>query len=134
MARTWSVLKKSFWAWANENALEWGAALAHYTAFSIAPLLLIALTVAEVFYEGDSLSYIHGHIAALIGNNAAKAVTSAISSIRSSNTGTIANVVGVLALLLGASSVFGQLQNVLNRIWGVQPKPGRFWRDLFKQR
>src|SRR5689334_6911404 len=44
MVRTWTLLKKSFWAWANENALEWGAALAYYTAFSIAPLLVIALT------------------------------------------------------------------------------------------
>src|SRR5688572_98368 len=134
MARIWSLLKKSLLVWANENALEWGAALAYYTAFSIAPLLLIALTLAEVFYEGDSLAYVHGHIAALIGKNAATAVTSAISSIRSSNSGAIAGVISVLVLLIGASSVFGQLQNVMNRIWGVQPKPGRFWRDLFKQR
>jgi membrane protein len=134
MARIWTLLKKSLWIWINENALEWGAALAYYTAFSIAPLLVIALTVAGVFYEGDSLSYVHGHIASLVGENAATAITSAIRSIRSSGGGTFASVVSVLMLILGASTVFGQLQNVLNRIWGVQPKPGRFWRDLFKQR
>src|SRR5262245_44462678 len=134
MVRTWILLRKSFWAWTNENALEWGAALAYYTAFSIAPLLLIALTVAGLFYEGDSLSYIRGQIAGLVGNNAAATITSAIQSIRSSGGGAVASIVSVLVLLLGASTVFGQLQNVLNRIWGVQPKPGHFWRDLFKQR
>ncbi len=134
MVRTWILLKKSFLAWSNENALEWGAALAYYTAFSIAPLLLIALTITGFFYEGDSLSYIHGQIAGLVGNNAAAAITSAIQSIRSSGGGVFASVISVLLLLVGASTVFGQLQTVLNRIWGVQPKPGHFWRDLFKQR
>jgi membrane protein len=134
MVKTWVLLRKSFWAWANENALEWGAALAYYTAFSIAPLLLIALSIAGLFYEGDSLSYIHSHIASIVGNNAAMAVTSAIQSIRSSGGGAFASVISIVVLLVGASSVFAQLQNVLNRIWGVQPKPGRFWRDLLKQR
>jgi membrane protein len=134
MVKTWLLLKKSFWAWANENALEWGAALAYYTAFSIAPLLLIALSIAGLFYEGDSLSYIHSHFASMVGNNAATALTSAIQSIRSSGGGVFANVISVLVLLVGASSVFAQLQTVLNRVWGVQPKPGRFWRDLLKQR
>ena len=134
MARTWTLLKKSFWAWTNENALEWGAALAYYTAFSIAPLLVIALTVAGVFFEGDSLPYIHSQIAGLVGTNAAAAITSAIKSIRSSGGGALAGTVSIVMLLVGASTVFGQLQNVLNRIWGVQPKPGHFWRDLFKQR
>jgi membrane protein len=132
--RIWVLLKKSFWAWLNENALEWGAALAYYTAFSIAPLLVIALTITGVFYEGDSLSYIHSQISGLVGSNAATATIGAIRSIRSSDSGTFASFISVLMLLVGASTVFGQLQNVLNRIWGVQPKPGHFWQDLFKQR
>jgi membrane protein len=134
MVRTWTLLKKSFWAWANENALEWGAALAYYTAFSIAPLLVIALSIAGIFYEGDSLSYVHGHIKGLVGENAAAILTTAIQSIRNSERGAFASGASIVMLLIGASSVFGQLQNVLNRIWGVQPKPGHYWSDLFKQR
>src|SRR5215208_1378138 len=134
MARIWILLKRSFWAWTNENALEWGAALAYYTAFSIAPLLVIALTVAGFFYQGDSLSYIHRQAAGLLGDNAATTITSAIRSIRSSDRGVFASVISIVMLLVGASTVFAQLQTVLNRIWGVQPKPGHFWRDLFKQR
>jgi membrane protein len=134
MKQTWLLLKKSFWAWTNENALEWGAALAYYTAFSMAPLLLIALTVTSFFYQGDSLTYVHREISGLIGPNAATALTSAIKSIRTSENGTLAGLVSIVMLVIGASSVFNQLQSVLNRIWGVQPKPGHFWRDLFKQR
>ena len=132
--RTWTLLKKSFWAWANENALEWGAALEYYTAFSIAPLIVIALSIVGFFYQGDSLSYVHGQLTALVGESAATVLTTAIKSIRTSQRGAFASGVSVVMLLIGASSVFGQLQNVLNRIWGVQPKPGHYWRDLFKQR
>jgi membrane protein len=134
MVGTWILLKKSFRAWSNENALEWGAALAYYTAFSIAPLLVIALTITGFFYQGDSLAYINAQITSLVGKNAAAAITSAIRSIRSSGGGGLASAAGIVMLLVGASTVFGQLQNVLNRIWGVQPKPGHFWKDLVKQR
>ena len=134
MVRIWTLLKKSFLAWANENALEWGAALAYYTAFSIAPLLVVALAIAGLFYEGDSLSYVHGHMTALVGKNAATVLTSAIQSIRMSERSALAGALSIAMLLIGASSVFAQLQAVLNRIWGVQPKPGHFWQDLFKQR
>jgi membrane protein len=134
MNRAWKILKRSFWAWMNENALEWGAALAYYTVFSIAPLLIIALMIVGVFYKGDSLGYVHTQIMNLVGRNAADTLTSAVRSIRTSGHNTTAGVVSTVVLVVGASSVFAQLQAVLNRIWGVQPKPGRFWRDLIKQR
>src|SRR5437762_5155786 len=134
MRRTWKLITGSVTAWLNHNALEWGAALAYYTAFSIAPLLIIALSLVGLVYKGDSLSYIHYQIANLVGENAATAITSAIHSVRTSEHSTAANLISIVVLLIGASTVFGQLQNALNRIWGVQPKPGHFWRDLFKQR
>lgn len=134
MQRFWKTLKCAGTEWTSQNALEWGAALAYYTAFSIAPLLIIALSIVGVVYKGDSLAYIHDQIAGLVGLNAANAITSAIRSTRNAEHGVIANVISVVVLLIGASSVFGQLQTTLNRVWGVQPKPGHFWRDLFKQR
>src|SRR5260370_5704753 len=130
----WRIVTGSIAAWNNETALEWGAALAYYTAFSIAPLLIIALGIVGLFYKGNSLTYIHSQIAALVGENAANAITSAIHSARTSEHGLAASVIGIVILLIGASSVFGELQTALNRVWGVQPKPGRFWRFFFKQR
>src|SRR5436190_17451287 len=109
MARTWTLVKGSITAWNDQNALEWGAALAYYTAFSIAPLLIISLAIVGLFYTGDSLSYIHDQIAGLVGANAATAITSAIHSVRTSEHGLIASVISVIVLLIGASSVFGEL-------------------------
>jgi len=121
MARTWTLVKGSITAWNDQNALEWGAALAYYTAFSIAPLLIIALAIVGLFYKGDSLSYIQAQIANLIGENAASAITSAIHSVRTSEHGFAASLVSIVVLLIGASSGFGELQTALNRVWGVQP-------------
>src|SRR5207244_6863276 len=54
--------------------------------------------------------------------------------VRTSEHGIAASIVGIIILLIGASTVFGELQMALNRVWGVQPKPGHFWRNFFKQR
>src|SRR5919108_2819216 len=124
MRRSWKLVTASVTAWSNQNALEWGAALAYYTAFSIAPLLIIALGIVGFFYKGDSLGYIHSQIASLVGENAATAITTAIHSVRTSEHGVLASIVSVIVLLIGASTVFGELQTALNRVWGVQPKPG----------
>src|SRR2546425_2732419 len=118
MRRTWKVVTGSVTAWNNQNALEWGAALAYYTAFSIAPLLIIALRIVGFFYKGDSLGYIHAEIGSLVGENAATAITSAIHSVRTSEHGTLASVVSIIVLLIGASTVFIELQTALNRVWG----------------
>ncbi len=134
MRRTWKLITGSVTAWSSQNALEWGAALAYYTAFSIAPLLIIALSMVGLVYKGDSLAYIQAQIGSLVGENAAMAITSAIQSVRASEHGTSASIVSIIVLLIGASTVFGELQTALNRVWGVQPRPGHFWRDFFKQR
>src|SRR5689334_15022971 len=105
----WKLVAGSVNAWARDNALEWGAALAYYTAFSIAPLLIIALSIVGLFYKGDSFSYIHSQIAGLVGENAATAITSAIHSARMSEHGLAASIVGIAILLVGASTVFGEL-------------------------
>src|SRR5438477_8278830 len=99
-AHIWKLISGSIAAWNNQNALEWGAALAYYTAFSIAPLLIIALGIVGLVYKGNSLGYIHSEIAGLVGENAANAITSAIRSVRTSEHGTIANIVSVIVLLV----------------------------------
>ena len=97
MRRIRDLVGKTFSAWSHENTLEWGAALAYYTAFSLAPLLIISLGIVGVFYKGDGLSYLHAQMADLLGTNAADAVTGAIQSIHSSEHGTAANIVSVRA-------------------------------------
>ena len=134
LSHGWDLTKKAFAAWNNDNTFQLGAALAYYASFSISPLLVIALAVSSVFYSGDSFSYIHSEIAGLVGDNAATAIAGAIASVRQSQHGLAATIISVVILFLGASGVFVQLQNSLNQIWGVKPKPGHFLRDFLKQR
>jgi len=134
LSHGWDLTKKAFAAWNNDNTFQLGAALAYYASFSISPLLVIALAVSSFFYSGDSFSYIHSEIAGLVGNSAAIAIAGAIASVRRSQHGLAATMFSVVILFLGASGVFVQLQNSLNQIWGVKPKPGHFLRDFLKQR
>src|SRR5579884_3318360 len=106
MRRFGRVVRKAFSGWSRDNSLEWGAALAYYTAFSMAPVLIIALSIVGVFYKGDSLAYLRNQMATLVGVNAATALTGAIRSIHSSEHGTIANIVSIVVLLVGASGAF----------------------------
>jgi membrane protein len=130
----WELTKKALEAWNKDNTFPLGAALAYYATFSISPLLVITLAVSGFFYRGDSFSYIRTELASLVGNNAATAIAGAIASVRYSEHGLAATVFSVVILFLGASGVFVQLQNSLNQIWGVKPKPGHFIQDFLKQR
>jgi len=134
LSHSWDLTKKALAAWNNDNTFQLGAALAYYASFSISPLLVIALAVSSFFYSGDSFSYIHSEIAGLVGDSAATAIAMAIASVRQSQHGLAATVFSVVILFLGASGVFVQLQNSLNQIWGVKPKPGHFFREFLKQR
>ena len=134
MTKTLGLVRKSFSAWSASNSMEWGAALAYYTIFSIAPLLIIALSIVGVFYKGESFPYLQSEMAKLLGASAASALIGAIGSIHTSQHGKVATIVSVAVLLVGASGAFVQLQNTLNRIWCVRPRPGHFIRDFMKQR
>ena len=130
----WKLTKRAAVAWNNDNTLLLGSSLAYYAIFSISPLLIIAIEVIGLFYEGDSFGYIHSEIAGLVGENAATAIASTITSLHASEHGFTATVISIVLLLMGAAGVFVQLQIAMNHIWGVTPKPGHFVRDFVKQR
>ena len=134
LSHCWELTKKALAAWNNDSTLPLGAALAYYATFSISPLLVITLAVSGFFYRGDSSSYVRSRIADLVGDNAATAIAGAIASVRYSEHGLAATVLSVVILFLGASAVFVQLQNALNKIWGVRPNSGGLVRDFLKQR
>jgi membrane protein len=106
-----------------KNTFEMGAALAYFTVFSLAPLLLIAVSIAGLIF-GEKAA--HGQMAAEIENAVGPTVANAIQEIlkhaHDSGGSTTASVVGLVLLLFGASGVFVQLQSSLNAIWDVEPK------------
>ena len=122
----WELLKLTSEEWTNDNAFELSAALAFYTIFSIAPVLLIAVGVASFFLTPDTATdRIVGEMEQMIGAQGANAVRQVIESSRGFGKGIWAMGVGIVTLVLGATAVFGELQSALNQIWDVKAKPDR---------
>jgi membrane protein len=114
----WPLIKESVTQWSEDYAPSMGAALAYYTIFSIAPLLVIAIAVAGFVFGADAArGEIFAQLRDLMGDQGAAAVEKLLQSAHRPHGGVVATVTGVIMLLLGATSVFGELQNALDRIW-----------------
>ena len=129
------LLQETFQEWQEDKASRLAAALAYYTAFAIAPLLIIAIAIAAVVFGQEAAQGgIFQQLKDLIGPEGAAAVETMIENSRKPAEGTIATIISVVVLLFGASGVFGQLQDSLNTIWEVAPKPGRGVMGFIKDR
>jgi len=117
------LLKMTFTAWSNDKVPRMGAALAYYTIFSLAPLLVIAISIAGLVFGAKAVQgQIMGEIQGLIGPDSAKAVQTMIQSAHKPANSTIASLIGLILLLVGASGVFSEMQDALNTIWHVNAK------------
>ena len=123
----WLLARDAFFQWIDDNPFQLAAALAYYTLFSMAPLLLIAVAVAGLIFGREaSQNQIIDGIEDLVGVQSAWAIQAIIESAgQKPNSGFFASVIGMIFLLLGAGGVVGQLQDSLNTIWDIVPKAGR---------
>ncbi|MFZ1325505.1 MAG: YihY/virulence factor BrkB family protein [Candidatus Contendobacter sp.] len=134
-ATLWDLLKETFKSWDEDRAPRLAAALAYYTIFALAPLLLIAIAVAALFFdEAQVRQNMLNELGQLIGQNGRQAIEAMLEGASKPKTGIIATGIGVITLLVAAGGLFGQLQDALNTIWEVQPKPGRGLWGLLKDR
>ena len=116
--QTWALVKSAGSSWIDDYAPSMGAALAYYTVFSVAPLLLIVISVAGLVFGQDAArGEIVGQLQGLMGAEAAKAVEGLLTTVSKPAQGILATVIGVVVLLIGATTVFGELQDALDRIW-----------------
>jgi len=114
----WQLLKDSVSAWVDDFAPSMGAAISYYTVFSIAPLLLIVIAVAGLVLGQEAASgQIFAQLQGLLGEDGAKAVQGMVESASLSGKSFFATVIGVITLIIGATTVFGELQSALDRIW-----------------
>jgi len=131
----WNLLTTTASKWSDDKAPRLGAALAYYTVFSIAPLLIIVIGIAGlVFGEQAAEGAIVQQISGLVGGQSAAAIQTMLANARTPSSGGLATILGIVTLLIGASGLFGQLQDALNTIWGVEPKPGRGLLGMIKDR
>lgn len=122
----WAVVYEAGDAWLDDRAPRIAAALAFFTALSIAPLLVIALLIAGTAYgEEAARGEVAGKLTGLVGEQAAAAVEEIVANSRGPGTGAVALVVSLVTLVVGATGVFVELQEALNDVWKVRPKPGR---------
>jgi membrane protein len=124
--RVTGLFKATFNEWMEDNAPQLGAALAYYTVFSLAPLLLVLISVFSlVVGKNNAQAQVKQQMSQFMDKNGAEVVGSIVkTNAEKPKAGIIGTVVGVALGLFGASGVFGQLQDALNTIWGVKAKPG----------
>jgi len=133
--RPWTIVRRSVVQWTEDRIPRRAAALAFYAGFSLAPLLLIAIAIGGLAFGADAVrGRVVGQLQGLLGPDAARAIETMLKNTRTTGSNVIATAAGVLTLLVGASGVFGELQDSLNEIWKVKKKPGRGWRGAIRDR
>src|SRR5262249_18978738 len=130
------LVKQSIQAWNDDYAPSMGAALAYYTTFSLAPLLIVVISVAGLIFGADAArGEIVTQIQGRVGTEGAKTIQSLLASASRPSSSLLASAIGVVTLFLGASSVFAELQGALDRIWrspALQQSQG--WWGLLRSR
>jgi membrane protein len=130
----WTLLRATFIDWYEDRAQRLGAALAYYTIFALAPGLVIVMAVTGLLLGPSAEQHIIAQIQELIGAQGATAIAALIQNARGETLGAAGTALALGSLIFGLWGVFGELQDGLNSIWGVTPKPGRRVIDIVKER
>ncbi len=131
----WFLLKTTATQWINDKCPQIGAALAYFTVFSLAPLVLILLAFFGLFFGSEhARDKIIEQLQYLVDPSGIKVIQEIAASVSKPQSGILATALGIVVGLFGASGVFGQLQEALNTIWGVKAKPGASIWAFFRAR
>src|SRR3954471_13600762 len=111
----WGVSKGAFHEFVEDKVMRLSAALAYYALFSMAPLVIIVISIAGIFFGQQAVTgQMHGQLADFFGDQGAQTIESMMSAARKPSSSIIASIIGIVTLLIGATGVFGQLQDALN--------------------
>jgi len=133
--RLWEVLKKSFKGFSNDRITKMSSSLSYYTIFSMAPLLIIIISLSGLFLGQDAAQgKIYDQLSNFIGSNAASQLQTMIQNASLSGKSKFAAIIGIATLIVGATTVFAQIQDTINFIWGIKPKPKKGWLSFLKNR
>lgn len=130
-----SVLGKAFQGFDDDKVFKLSASLAYYTVFSIGPMIIVVTYLAGVIFGRDAVQgTIFSHIQNLVGSDAALQIQNIIKNAALSNKSSIAATIGVVTLLIGATTVFAEIQESINMIWNLKPKPKKGWLKMIMNR
>jgi membrane protein len=131
----WKVILATFSGFSDDNGLKFSASLAYYTVFSLAPLLILIISLTGLFFGPDAATgRLYPEIQSYVGAKAAVQIQEMIKGLEFSGKTGIAVVISVVTLLIGASSIFLEIQDSLNTIWRVKAKPKRGWVKMLQNR
>ena len=129
------ILKETVSTFMDNKGLKLSASLAYYTLFSMAPLLLLVISLAGAFFGREAIEgSVFAELNGLVGNDAAAQIQQIIKNMELSGSTTLSLVIGTVSLIIGATTVFGDIQDSVNKIWSVKAKPEKGWLKLVKDR
>src|SRR5262249_6006239 len=129
------LLRETASAWVDDKASSRGAALAYYSMFAFAPIVLLAVSLAGLVYGEDAArGKVAEQLQGIVGTPIADAIESLVRSASNKTSSALATVVSLAVALFGAAALFGELQDTLNTIWKVAPRPGRAFVGVIRDR
>lgn len=135
LTTAWGLTKQTFKEWSDDKAPRLGAALSYYTVFSLAPVLILVISIAGLAFGKDAAEgRIVGELQGLLGKEGAEVIQTMLAKASHPAKGIISAVIGVITLLLGATGVLIELQDALNTVWKVVPKPGGGIKTIIRER
>lgn len=130
-----SIFKSTVSGFMNEDCLKYSASLSYYTIFSIGPILVLMISLAGIFFGEDAIrGKVFSEMRGLVGPSAARQIQEVITNLKLSGKSNFALIASIITLIIGATTVFGDIQNSINRIWHVRAKPKRGWVKLITDR
>ncbi len=133
--KAFGILKNSVLGFLNEDSMKYSASLAYYTIFSIGPILVLMISLAGIFFGEDAIKgKVFSELNGLVGSNAALQIQEVIKNLSLSGKSNMALIISIITLLVGATTVFGDIQNSINKIWHVRAKPKKGWLKILMDR
>jgi membrane protein len=131
----WEILKKSFSGFSENKVTKLSASLAYYTVFAMAPLMIIIISLSGFFLGQEAAEgKIYGQLSGFVGSNTAVQLQDMIKHASLAGKSKVAAIIGGVTLLVAATTVFAEIQDSINTIWGLKPKPKRGWLKMLKNR
>jgi membrane protein len=131
----WGILKDSFKGFGNDNVTKLSGSLAYYTVFSMGPLLVVIISLCGIFLGREAVEgKIFSQLNSFVGHDTALQLQQIIKNASITGKGKFAAIIGIITLLIGATTVFGDIQDSINRIWGLKPKPKKGLLKMLRNR